>query len=142
MHVFFQAILNKQQHDITIPSPMHAVSMFLSALLQNHTLPMRNSAVVDHEESQSIPRMSFAPVPSHVLHSCPDFTQKELVALILNIFGGVPEAFQIFHCQASATLEELDLFLQRTMKFPIKHLILEVSELPFHLQEVSLWAQI
>ena len=129
-------ILNQQQYYLTAcPSPMRAVSVFLSALLLNHSLPIRIKAAV--KKSLSVARVSIAPEASQVLHSCPGFTQKELIPLILNIFGGVPKPFQIFRCQMSSTQEELTLFLQKATEFSIPHLILEVNKLPFYLQEVS-----
>lgn len=132
----FQTILNENRHNITtcLQTPILAVSMLLSALLQNHSLPTRIKPVV-----KKLARTSVSPEESHVLHSCPGFTQKELILVILRIFGGVPEPFQIFRCQPSSTQEEISLFLQRSIKFPIPHLIIEVNKLPFHLQEVRSW---
>ncbi len=58
--------------------------------------------------------------------------------LIISIYGGVPEAFEVFHCRATTTEEELRLFLspQRATKRPFQYLILEVNRLPYPLQEV------
>ena len=136
MHECLQVVLKQQQHDLTA-SPMCAVSVFLSAVLLNHSLPIHIKAAI--KKSLSVARVPTAPEASQVLHSCPGFTQKELIPLILNIFGGVPEPFQIFRCQVSSKQEDLDLFLQRATQFSILHLILEVNKLPFHLQEVSPW---
>ena len=71
-----------------------------------------------------------------ILHICPGFTQQNLITLMLNIFGGVPEPFQIFRCQSSSKIGELDLFLKRATQFPVPHLILEVNKLTVDLQEV------
>ena len=123
--MILQTLLNQCQHKLMkCQTPMHAISMFLSALLLNHSLPTR------------IPMTSVA--AQIVVHSCPGFTQTELIPIILSIFNGVPEPFQIFRCQSSSTQVELDLFLRRAATFPIPHLILEVNRLPFQLQEVSL----
>ncbi|KAL5475165.1 hypothetical protein EMCRGX_G027231 [Ephydatia muelleri] len=117
-----ETLLNQCQHKLMkCQTPMHAISMFLSALLLNHSLPTR------------IPMTSVA--AQIVVHSCPGFTQTELIPIILSIFNGVPEPFQIFRCQSSSTQVELDLFLRRAATFPIPHLILEVNRLPFQLQE-------
>eukprot|EP00731_Ephydatia_muelleri_P021726 Em0014g317a len=117
-----ETLLNQCQHELMkCQTHMHAISMFLSALLQNHSLPTR------------IPMTSVA--AQIVVHSCPGFTQTELIPIILSIFNGVPKPFQIFRCQSSSTQVELDLFLRRAATFPIPHLILEVNRLPFQLQE-------
>ena len=132
--MILQTLLNQCQHElIKCQTPMLTISMFLSALLLNHSLPTRIKPM-----TSVAGRMSISPECSQVLHSCPGFTQNELIPMILSIFGGVPEPFQIFRCQSSSTQEELDLFLQRAAEFPITHLILEVNKLPFQLQEVSL----
>eukprot|EP00731_Ephydatia_muelleri_P026772 Em0018g872a len=126
-----ETLLNQCQHElIKCQTPMLTISMFLSALLLNHSLPTRIKPM-----TSVAGRMSISPECSQVLHSCPGFTQNELIPMILSIFGGVPEPFQIFRCQSSSTQEELDLFLQRAAEFPITHLILEVNKLPFQLQE-------
>ena len=120
-----QIILQQQHHDLmACQTPMHTISMFLSTLLQNHSLPIKTVANMSENCSQ-------------VMHYYPGFSQKELIPLILSIFGEFPKPFQILRCQSSSTLEELHLFLQRAAKFNIMHLLLEVNKLPIHLQEVS-----
>ena len=136
--MILQTLLSQRQHElIKCQTPMLTISMFLSALLLNHSLPTRIKPV-QRPMTSVAGRMSLSLECSQVLHSCPGFTQNELIPMILSIFDGVPEPFQIFRCQSSSTQEELDLFLQRAAKFPITHLILEVNKLPFQLQEVSL----
>lgn len=121
---------------------MSAVSVFLAALL-NHSLQIHLKTVVNRSLSTCTSTVPIGPGTSQILlHSCPGFTQRELIPLILNIFGGVLEPFQVFRCQASTTQEKLALFLKRAAKFQIPHLIVEVNKLPFHLQEVSPWTQL
>ena len=136
--MILQTVLIKCQHELMkCQTPMLTISMFLSELLLNHSLPTRIKTA--RKSTMSVAgRMSITPECSQVLHSCPGFTQNELIPLILSIFDGIPEPFQMFRCQSSSTQEELDLFLQRAAKFAIPHLILEVNRLPFQLQEVSL----
>ena len=119
--------MQSKKDPITSQNSMQAISVFLSTILLNHSLPTRifTSKVAVSEEC------------SQVLHVCPGFTQKDLISLILNIFGGLPEPFQVFRCQPSSTQGEIDLFLKRALKFAVQHLFLEVNKLPFHLQEVS-----
>ena len=59
--------------------------------------------------------------------------------LIISIYGGVPEAFEVFHCRPTTTEEELRLFLnpRRATKKPFQYMILEVNRLPYPLQEVG-----
>ena len=136
-----QATLSNLQHKLTTcQSSMSAVSVFL-AELPNHLLHIHLKTVVTR--SLSTPIAPISPVtPQILLHSCPGFTQMELIPLILNIFSGELKPFQVFRCQVSTTQEKLALFLKRAAKFPIPHLIVEVNKLPFHLQEVSPWTQL
>ena len=69
------------------------------------------------------------------------FTQSQLLQLIISIYGGVPEAFEVYHCRPTSTEEELRMFMnpRRATKRPFQYLILEVNKLPYRLQEVSMW---
>ena len=113
---------------------MEIVGGFLGDLLQNHTLPRRSTRVVRRPSSVSqFPGMSGA---NQFLHHAPKYCQSQLVRLIVSIYGGVPESFEVFHCRSSSTKEELTLFLERVERKPLRYLILEVNRLPFRLQEV------
>ena len=137
VYVILQTVLNKCQHELKkCQTPMLTISMFLSELFLNHSLPT-GTKTVQRSTMRVAGQMSNFLDCSQVLHSCPGFTQNELIPLILSIFDGIPKPFQIFRCQSSSLQEELDLFLQRATKFAIPHLILEVNKLPFQLQEVS-----
>jgi hypothetical protein len=75
---------------------------------------------------------------SIVLHHCPKdstFSQKHLVMLVISLYQGAPEAFQIFHCQSSTTREELEFFFKRVTKHPLAYFVIEINHLPLHLQE-------
>lgn len=114
---------------------MEIVGGFLGDLLQNHTLPKRSTKVIRRLSSVTqFPGMSDA---NQFLHHAPKYRQSQLVRLIVNIYGGVPESFEVFHCRSSSTQEELSLFLERVEKRPLRYLILEVNRLPFGLQEVG-----
>ena len=85
-----------------------------------------------------------APVSSHFvqpLYSCqPKFSQVDLLCFIIKIFSGViPKAYQMLHCHASTTEEELDLFLERVKRRHMEYLMFAVNKLPFKLQEVGLF---
>jgi len=63
--------------------------------------------------------------------------QKHLVMLVISLYDGAPEAFQVFHCKSSTTDEEIHFFFQRIVKYPQYYLVLGIDSLPVHLQEVS-----
>lgn len=88
----------------------------------------------------SLPYQTYS-VSHHIaqpLYSCPNFSQMDFVCLILNVFSGVPESYQILRCHEGTTEEELDLFLMRVELHCAHYLVLNVNELPFKLQEVWL----
>ena len=114
---------------------MEIVGGFLGDLLQHHALPRRSTKVIRRVSSATqFPGVSDG---NQFLHHAPKYQQSQLVRLIIGIYGGVPESFEVFHCRASTTQEELGLFLERVEKQPLRYLILEVNKLPFRLQEVS-----
>ena len=102
---------------------MHVVGTFLGMVFNNHSLPKRCGESVSSD-------------PPQLLHYCPKYSQLQLICLIVSIYNGVPEAFEVFHCHPSSTEEEIRLFLKRVAKHPLQYLILEVNLLPFRLQEV------
>lgn len=99
---------------------------FLGIVFNNHSLPKRRGETVSQ----------YYPPDLTLLHYCPGYSQAQLICRIVSIYGGVPEAFEVFHCHLSSTEEELSLFLKRISKHPLNYLILEVNRLPFRLQEV------
>lgn len=119
---------------------MLGVGQFLDVLFTNHTLPCRGSSL--QQRSLSLPQhhhhhssgSGHAPF-SQPLYSCPTYSQLDFLRLILNIFSGVPEAYQVLRCQTSTTEEELSLFLKRAEQHHAHYLMLGVNRLPFKLQE-------
>ena len=118
-------------------SPMRVVGMFLSVLLQNHALPRRCS--VSKDKTLSFPRhiRNFSNYLAQPLYFCPTYSQTDFLCLILNLFNGIPESYQVLRCQATTTEEELGLFLKRVEQHMAHYLMLDVNRLPFKLQEVS-----
>ena len=110
---------------------MEIVGGFLGDLLQHHSLPRRSTKVIRRVSSATISDAN------QFLHHAPKYRQSQLVRLIVGIYGGVPESFEVFNCRALTTQEELGLFLERMEKRPLRYLILEVNKLPFRLQEVN-----
>ena len=117
-------------------TPMHVVGTFLDMVFSKHSLPNRCGMGLSQYYPLSQPS-SLA--PTQMLHYCPGYTQAQLIQLIVTIYGGVPEAFEVFRCHPSSTKEELSLFLKRLAKHPLQYLILGVNLLPFKLQEVCMY---
>ena len=119
---------------------MHVVGEFLREVFSNHSLPKHCHSCKSLSWPHSISQLSFMPEPSQQLHYCPGYLQAQLIRLIISIYNGVPEAFEIFHCHPTSTEEDFSLFLKRVAKHPLQYLVLEVNRLPFKLQEVCVYS--
>ena len=119
---------------------MNVVGEFLGMVFDNHSLPKRCGEALSWPHS--ISRLTFTPEPSQLLHYCPGYSQAQLIRLIISIYHGVPEAFEVFHCHPSSTEEDFNLFLKRVAKHPLQYLVLEVNQLPFKLQEVCIYSAV
>ena len=118
-------------------APVKITGAFLNSVFEDHTLPHRchpNSPLVYPRGNTG--RLSPVQDFAQLLHYCPSYTQDGLIRVIVGLYSGVPESFEVFHCRSSTTEGELNLFLKRVMKFPLQYLILEVNKLPYKLQEV------
>ena len=113
---------------------MQLVGKFLQIVFTNHSLPKRCGQNLSPPSSVH----SF-PETTQLLHYCPGCSQAQLIHLIISIYDGVPESFEVFRCHSSSSKEELSLFLKRMAKHPLQYLILEINQLSFKLQEVSSW---
>ena len=116
---------------------MHLVGKFLQTVFSNHSLPKRCGLSLPQPCSVH----SF-PETTQLLHYCPGYSQTQLIHLIISIYDGVPEAFEVFRCHSSSSKEELSLFMKRMAKHPLQYLILEVNQLSFKLQEVCRWCSV
>lgn len=116
---------------------MHIVGAFLSALYGNFELST-HSLTLKRCRTSSMASKALANQSTHILHSCQGFSQSQLIRLIISVYGGVPEPFEVLHCRSSTTEEELRLFLspKRATKRPFQYLLLEVNKLSYQLQEV------
>ena len=115
---------------------MHVVGEFLEVVFKHHFLPKRFGECFS--QPCSVSQHSFSE-PTQLLHYCPRYSQAQLIQLIVSIYDGVPETFEVFRCHPSSTKEELSLFLMRVAKHRLKYLILDVNRLPFILQEVRMY---
>ena len=114
---------------------MHLVGKFLQIVFTNHSLPKRCGQNLFLSSSVH----SF-PETTQLLHYCPGCSQAQLIHLIISIYDGVPESFEVFRCHSSSSKEELSLFLSRMAKHPLPYLMLEINQLSFKLQEVCRWS--
>ena len=74
-----------------------------------------------------------------VLHSALNFSQGELISVIVSIYDGrLPQPYEFFRCHENTTMHELKLFLTRAITHPLTFIILGVNLLPVKLQEVKL----
>ena len=74
---------------------------------------------------------------SQYLHVCHGFSHEYLTRMVLGIYNGFPESYQVLICRPSVTEEDIHLFWQRILKFPSLYVLLQVNALPVRLQEVS-----
>jgi len=115
---------------------MHIVGQFLGKLFANHTLPKRSEAP-QLFKARSLTALSLSQDFTQLLYYCPNYSQGDLIRVVLGICQGVPEAYEVFRCHPSTTEGELSLFLKRAARHSLRSIVLEVNKLPFKLQEVS-----
>jgi len=114
--------LQKQSCDEgAVPAVGHFLKL-LQKLVENYMIP----------SSASIKRNEY----TLMLHFGPNYNQTKLIQMITGIYNGIPQPFEVFHCFAETSGEELNLFMKRAARHPRHYLLLEVSNLPFKLQEV------
>ena len=117
----------EQEEGASIRTPLHTLGFIISEMLPKYGLRSRPRAIHN--------------VPQSVLYACTDCTQYQLISLIVSIYRGAPEVYEILHCQPSTSREELSRFInpgRHTVqkKQPSIYLFLEVNLLPCELQEV------
>ena len=126
-------------------SPMEVVGAFLTNLFQvlnrQAFFPLPKRYNDDLAEFSHSPTTPLSPHPEeefvNILHSALNFTQGELIGLVLRIYGGPPEPFELLHCNHFTTEDDVKLFMKRVYQHPRQYLVLEVNHLPFQLQEVG-----
>lgn len=64
------------------------------------------------------------------------YDQQKLIHLIISIYNGIPEHFDILRCCSATTEHDLNSFMRRVLLIPRLYVILEVNRLSFELQEV------
>ncbi len=127
---------------------MDAVGLFLQHLFDNGEVELRECLLphrynpklsIQSSSSSGMPKLDELP---HVLHKAPGYNQNQLIRLIVEIYGGPPEAFEVLHCRPTTSEQDLKLFIKRISKHPSRmYLILEVNSLPYQLQEVHMYTK-
>ena len=129
-----QEALNISKESVTnTDPPVRTVGLFLNFLFKDHVLPQRCLPSSPHSIR---PMFSSAQNFVQMLHFCPEYSQSCLIKLIVNLYSGVPEPFEVFRCHSSTTEEELNIFLKRASNYGRHYLVLEVNKLPYMLLEV------
>lgn len=115
---------------------MLVVGNFLDSLLKDYSLPLHSPTI--SPLVMSIPKHHLGETTSkQSLFFCSSSCDVKYLLYILEIFGYIPETYQILRCQMTTSEEELDLFLKRAQIHPNHYLILDINKLSFKLQEVS-----
>lgn len=66
-------------------------------------------------------------------------SQKQLIHLLVSIYNGIPEYFDILRCHSATTVQDLRAFMDRVILIPRLYVIVEVNLLSFELQEVNVY---
>ncbi len=104
---------------------MHTVGQFLKVLQERAEYHLLYSA----SENPLTPSAS-----PQVLYNCQNLKMYELTEVIVDIYRGLPQPFEVFRCHQETTEEELQLFIERIIKHPRQYAIVQASRLPFKLQ--------
>ena len=108
-------------------SPMEYVGNFLERL----TCSVHEEFVLPSRRFQN------SSGSQHVLDISPKYSQDQLIRLLLFLFNGPPEPFELLQCKSTTTEEELKLFFKRLcIHNRTCYTFLEVNNLPYELQEV------
>lgn len=115
-------------------SCMEKVGEFLNILFNDHTFPTSFSVMRgDFNDLHGVGTYLV-----HPLYSCPAYSQVDVIYLMLHVFSGIPEAYQVLNCKATTTVEELGLFLRRVEMYHTQYIMFNINKLPFKLQEVRI----
>ena len=114
-------------------APMEVVGHFLDVLLMDYMLPQRHAMM----DSQILPHsQGISDHYSQPLYCSSANSQMDFTKLVLKVFSGVLQSYQVMRCQATTTSEELNLFLKRVETHHMDYLMLGINKLSFQLQEV------
>ena len=88
--------------------------------------------------------MAEIPMPEgHIVHGAHKFSPDQVFRLLLQIYQGLPESFEVMRCTSVTSREDLDLFLQRAVVFQSRTFVMvNVDRLSTNLQEQVLRFQL
>ena len=116
--------------------PFELCGKFLDALVMdpgaaNHLYPKRRV-------------LAGSPMPKgHIVHIADTFSPDQVFRLLLEIYQGLPESFELMRCTPVTSREELDLFLRRSMMIQYRTFVMvNVNHLSTDLQEQILRFQL
>ena len=117
------------------------VGQFLQCLFEYSAEQAPTSFVSCTDHSLGLSAVGPPPllVTPFILHSLLDFTRKDVVRLIFQIFQDpLPASYQLLHCSRKTRQEDLELFFTRIDQWKNhRYLIVGVNLLPNELQEVK-----
>lgn len=116
--------------DKTDAGAMDAVGYFLMTLqekVKGFLLPLPSRGVCASSSDGSL-----------VLHIGPNYNQLQLTKMVVGIYNGLPQPFEVLRCHHDTSEEEINLFMERAIRHPRQYLVLQVNNLPFQLQEVRM----
>ena len=128
-------MLNLQQaNDASIP--LRICGIFIDEMFKHSDMKYSDKDRVMYPIS-SRRSLSYSTQSVEVLHSALNFSQGELISVIISIYDGrLPQPYEFFRCHENTTTHELKLFLTRAINHPLTFMILGVNLLPVKLQEV------
>jgi hypothetical protein len=73
-----------------------------------------------------------------ILHIAIDFSQSDIMKLLLSIGHCLPESYDVLYCQSETTTQDLELFSKRCCQFGQERqfFFLEINKLHYGQQEV------
>ena len=111
--------------------PLRICGLFLDALF-------KHSAIVDYSPKKYKNEHRFT---TSILHYAPNFTQGELISILVDIYcGRLPQPYEFFRCHQNSTAHQLKLFLTRALNHHLTFVVLGVNQLPINLQEVRTYS--
>ena len=109
-------------------TPFEIVGKYLMQLctevsIKKHFLCSRNQLSKEISVSMNLNQFLhyfsavFHQFQQQMVHFAPNYDNGQLLRLLIHIYKGVPESYEVFQCNMSSTEEDLNLFLSRTSKF-------------------------
>ena len=121
---------------INSPTPFEAVGIFLENLLINSEI---SNCVLPKRVKQDHKTLEVG----GILHIAMEFTQSDIMKLLLSISECVPEYYDILYCGPHMTTQDLNLFIERCREFGRcssskwrEFYFLEINKLLYEHQEV------